>query len=317
VASVASAVRELFEHAWLELPLPGSKDTRTRFRCFVELGAHDLSLARLCESHADAIAILREAGREPAADAVYGVWASDSTASAVRAECTPEGWQLQGELAGCYGVSSVDRALILASSPEPMLFDVPRAALDRLEIEHARAVGLAAADGGRIKLDRCELPVDALVGPPGFQRSRRGRWSGAIGVSAVWFGGAVGAYRAWQSAKQGAANDPHAQAHLGAAYAAMSAAGQVLHDAAHAIDAGESSEALRRRALWTRHVVETSCLAVLDRMGRALGDAPSSWSAAHARRLADLPAYLRQSQAERDLASLGQLVSSSHEVAWL
>jgi hypothetical protein len=111
--------------------------------------------------------------------------------------------------------------------------------------------------------------------------------------------------------------DAHAQAHVGAAFSSLSAAGQVLHDAAHAIDGGESATALQRRALWTRHVVERSCLEVLDHMSRALGDAPMVFDAAQARRMADLPVYLRQNQTERDLAALGELVSKLNDAVWL
>jgi hypothetical protein len=105
--------------------------------------------------------------------------------------------------------------------------------------------------------------------------------------------------------------------HLGAAFASLSAAGQVLHDAAHAIDGGESAAALQRRALWTRHVVEQSCFSVLDHMSLALADAPMMFDAAQARRIADLPVYLRQNQTERDLASLGELVSKLNDASWL
>ena len=137
-------------------------------------------------------------------------------------------------------------------------------------------------------------------------------------MSACWFGGAVGSYRAWQSAiRSGTPHDAHACGQLGAAYAAMSVAGQVLHDAAHAIDAGESTRALQRRALWTRHVVETSCLTVVECMGRAPGDGALTFDFAQARRIADLPVYLRQGRADRDLASLGEMVSSAPEMAWI
>jgi len=318
IPSVATATRELFENGYLDLPLLGEKDTRTRFRCLVELGAHDLSLARLAQGHADALSVLHEAGREPVAKSVYGVWATRSHEQLLRAECTSEGWLLHGELPNCAGINSVDRALILARLPEPMLFDVPRSALGSVEVETYRAVGMAAADSCSVHLERCQLSVDAIAGSPGFFTARRGFWAGAIDVAACWLGGAVGVYRAsLNQLSQPIVFDSHAQAHLGAAFASLSAAGQVLHDAAHAIDAGEATAALQRRALWTRHVVEQSCSAVLDHTSRALGDTPMLFDAAHARRIADLPVYLRQNQTERDLASLGELVSKLNDASWL
>jgi alkylation response protein AidB-like acyl-CoA dehydrogenase len=202
--------------------------------------------------------------------------------------------------------------------PEPMLFDVPRSALGSIEVEPYRAVGMAAADSCSVHLERCQLPVDALVGSPGFYTARRGLWAGAIDVAACWLGGAVGVYRAsLNQLSQPLSFDAHAQAHLGAAFASLSAAGQVIHDAAHAIDAAEATAALQRRALWTRHVVEQSALSVLDHMGRAIGDSPMLFDAALARRVADLPVYLRQNQTERDLAALGELVSKLSDASWL
>jgi len=318
VPSVGLALRQLFDAGLLELPLPAAGDTRERFLSLLELGAHDLSLARLAEGHADAVAILSEAGRTPQAGALYGVWTARSKRRALRAECTPRGWMLSGEVPFCSGARSIDRALVVAHLPEPMLFDIARSSLGCADLEGWRAIGMGASDSGTVALNGCEIPVDALVGAPGFHTARGGFWAGALGVAACWFGGAVGAYRAWQRALADEPRpEPHARAHLGAAFASLSAAGQVLHDAAHAIDAGEGAHALQRRALWTRHIVERTCVEVLDRMGRAVGPSPMVFDAIHARRVADLPIYLRESRAERDLAALGELVEKAGGSAWL
>ncbi len=49
----------------LDLPLPGSGQTAARWAALARLGRRDLCLARLAEGHADAVAILAEAGRAP------------------------------------------------------------------------------------------------------------------------------------------------------------------------------------------------------------------------------------------------------------
>ncbi len=59
--------------------------------------------------------------------------------------------------------------------------------------------------------------------------------------------------------------------------------------------------------------VEAGATEILDRVGRALGPGPMVTDAVHARRVADLPVYLRQSHAERDLATLGELAAESAE----
>ena len=54
-------------------------------------------------------------------------------------------------------------------------------------------------------------------------------------------------------------------------------------------------------------MVETAVDETINRTGRALGPAPLCQDAQHARRVADLTIYVRQSHAERDLERLGRL----------
>jgi hypothetical protein len=55
--------------------------------------------------------------------------------------------------------------------------------------------------------------------------------------------------------------------------------------------------------------VEAGATEVLARTGRATGAQPLGHDRSHARLVADLPVYLRQSHAESDLEALGRLVS--------
>ena len=58
--STAAAFRAAVESGRLDLPLPGSGGTRERWAGFAELAGEDLSVARLAEGHADAVAIPAE-----------------------------------------------------------------------------------------------------------------------------------------------------------------------------------------------------------------------------------------------------------------
>lgn len=58
----ALAFASAVESGRLDLPLPGSGSTRERRAAFAALEDEDLSLARLGEWHADAVAILAELG---------------------------------------------------------------------------------------------------------------------------------------------------------------------------------------------------------------------------------------------------------------
>ena len=69
---------------------------------------------------------------------------------------------------------------------------------------------------------------------------------------------------------------------------------------------GARAELIARRV---RAVVETAVDEAVTRTGRALGPAPLVLDAAHAKRVADLTVYVRQSHAERDLAALGKLAA--------
>jgi hypothetical protein len=116
------------------------------------------------------------------------------------------------------------------------------------------------------------------VGSPGEYLQRAGLWYGAIGVAACWLGGARGVaaalYRAVGNQHSSAAHDAHAQAHLGAIDAALTAADAVLITTACRIDSGTDcagAELIARRA---RAVVETAVEETIVRTGRALGPAP-------------------------------------------
>jgi len=79
--------------------------------------------------------------------------------------------------------------------------------------------------------------------------------------------------------------------------------------AAAEIDTDPAGLGAQLRAVRLRSRVEAGATEVLDRVGRALGAAPLCLDPVHARRAADLPVYLRQSHAERDLADLGALAA--------
>ena len=57
-------------------------------------------------------------------------------------------------------------------------------------------------------------------------------------------------------------------------------------------------------------MVETAVDEAITRTARALGPAPLCEDAQHAKRVADLTIYVRQSHAERDLERLGLLAGA-------
>jgi alkylation response protein AidB-like acyl-CoA dehydrogenase len=167
--------------------------------------------------------------------------------------------------------------------------------------------GMADSDTRSVRFD--DVPATP-VGAPGDYLDRPGFWHGAIGVAACWLGGAraVAAplYRK-VAEHEGKVADPHAQAHLGAVDAALAATEAILTSAAEFVDAEPASGRTELMARRVRAVAETAVDEAIVRTGRALGPAPLALNADHARRVADLTMYVRQSHAERDLAALGRL----------
>jgi hypothetical protein len=71
-------------------------------------------------------------------------------------------------------------------------------------------------------------------------------------------------------------------------------------------DPGAPPATAMARALRVRHLVERAATEIIDRSARAL--APEPLVPAHARRVAELQLYVRQTHADRDLEALGRLV---------
>lgn len=303
------------ESGRIDLPLPGGGQTRARWAAFADLAAEDLSLARLCEGHADSVAILAElAGPPPSAGSRWGVWAAQPPGARLTATQTARDWRLTGTKQYCSGARVCTHALVTADAPDGVrLFAVATDGLAPV-LDSWPAAGMAGSDTLDVGFD------DVLaepVGPPGGYTGRPGFAHGGVGVAACWYGGARAVGATLLDAACSREVDGHALAHLGAVDMALRTARSALDQAADEIDADPYDAASRglERALRVRAVVESAATEVLARVGRALGAGPLCRDAAHSRRVADLTIYLRQHHAERDLAQLGALLAE-HGAAW-
>ncbi len=311
-AGVAAAFAQAVESGRLNLPLPGSGRTRQRWAVLAQLAEEDLSLARLAEGHADALAILAEVGAPASRSAAsrWGVWAAQPPGPGLTARKTARGWRLDGTKQYCSGARSVTDALVTAAAPDGnRLFAVSARGLDPVPGTWP-ATGMAASD--TLDVDFADVPAEP-VGHPGGYTTRPGFAHGGAGVAACWYGGAR---RVGQTLLAAAAErdlGPHALAHLGAVDIALHTARAALDEAAAEIDADPSDrqDGGRRRALRVRALVEATATDIMQRVGHALGAGPLTRNEAHGRRVADLTVYLRQHHAERDLAELGALVADS------
>jgi alkylation response protein AidB-like acyl-CoA dehydrogenase len=297
------------------MPLPGAGDTPLRHRRLIAAGREDLSLARLAEAHWDAVAILAEAGRQPAPGALYGVWASQIPGQALRLEPAARGFRLHGTKRFLSGAGLVDRALVTAGEPEPQLVDLDLRRLpDQIAFDHSAWKVKAFAETRTAAAVFTDVPVapEQLVGDPGWYLSRIGFWHGACGPAACWAGGAAGLLDAALAQPRA---DPHTLAHLGTISAAVWGLNAIFETAGREIDrtdkGDDNTRSAHARALTVRHLTEQSCTEVLRRFARAYGPAPLAMDEAVADRYQELDLYLRQCHAERDLEALGRL-----QIAW-
>jgi alkylation response protein AidB-like acyl-CoA dehydrogenase len=309
-AATAAAFAEAVETGRLNLPLPGGGRTRERWAVLADLAGEDLSLARLAEGHADALAILAELGvlAAPPAGSRWGVWAAQPPGPGLMASRTDSGWRLDGTKQYCSGARSLSHALVTAAAPDgSRLFAVSTEGLAPVP-DSWPATGMAASD--TLDVEFTDVPAEPVGGPGGYT-GRPGFAHGGAGVAACWYGGARGVGQTLLAAAAGRDVGPHALAHLGAVDIALRTARAALDAAAAQIDADPDDLRAggRLRALRVRALVESTATEVMHRVGRALGAGPLGHDEAHSRRVADLTVYLRQHHAERDLAELGALVA--------
>jgi alkylation response protein AidB-like acyl-CoA dehydrogenase len=312
---IGTAFAAAVESGRLDLPLPGHGQTRERWAAFAKLAEQDLSLARLAEGHADALAILAELDADPPpAGTRWGVWAAQPPGPRLTARQARDGWHLDGVKQYCSGAHWCTDAVVTATAPDGYrLFSVSTQALSPVPGTWP-ATGMAASD----TLDVRFAGVPAVpVGPPGAYTGRPGFAHGGAGVAACWYGGARAIGRTLLTAAAERDVGPHALAHLGAVDIALCSARGALEQAGGEIDAdpADLKGGARRRTLRVRALVEAAATDVMNRVGRALGAAPLCHDEEHSRRVADLTVYLRQHHAERNLAELGALVAE-RGTAW-
>jgi alkylation response protein AidB-like acyl-CoA dehydrogenase len=318
--ALGAGLTEMIERGFDRLPLPGSGQTLLRWRALAAVAARDLGLVKLFEGHTDALAILAElqgpsalAGFE--AGSRWGVWAAeapDARLAATRVSGEGAALRLSGTKAWCSGAHVLSHALVTAwLDDQPVLAAV---ALDQSSVSisstHWHAVGMRATQSGDVHFDNTPA---RLVGKPHAYIRRAGFWQGGAGIAACWYGAAAGIAQ-MLAGMIATRTDAHRLAHLGEVDVALAGAAEVLRASAAQIDAGAgATEPVTAQviALRARLAVEAAANTVMHHAGRALGAAPLCRNERFARAMADLPVFLRQSHAERDLAALGEAVLAS------
>jgi hypothetical protein len=336
--ALGKILTQMIERGDDRLPLPGSGRTLLRWQALAAVAARDLALVKLFEGHTDALAILAELqgsdahGRVPAGSRTawhapcWGVWAAEApdarliatrvdmevirgVGSGARDEALQLNLQLNGTKAWCSGSRVLTHALVTAwLDDQPILAAVAlKQPSVSVSTRHWHAVGMQGTESGDVHFDA--TPAQQLGTPHAYVR-RAGFWQGGAGIAACWYGAAAGIARMLADAVA-ARPDAHRLAHLGEVDIALAGAAAVLRASAAHIDANPGADH-PSTALRARLVVEAAATEVIRHAGRALGAAPLCRNQRFARAMADLPVFLRQSHAERDLAALGESVLAQY-----
>ncbi|MBV6822091.1 acyl-CoA dehydrogenase [Pseudomonas sp. PD9R] len=316
--ALQSLMHALISGGYARLPMPGQGRTLDRWRALAAVAGSDLALTKLFEGHTDALAILAEL--EPCTSPALGsggVWAAEPPFARVSiVDRQGEQVHLQGRKAWCSGASMLDWALMTAwdEQQRPQLVAVQlKQPTIRMIDDGWQAVGMSSTASIDVEF---EYALAQCVGSPGQYLDRPGFWQGGGGIAACWYGAAcaLGGYLRKHCTKPH--HDVHAEAHLGAVDAALCAAAAALRETASWIDSHprDSAEIPVRRL---RAQVETTAILVLEHVGRALGATPFCRDSHFARLAADLPVFVRQSHAEKDLAELGKRIAAEPIDGWL
>jgi hypothetical protein len=325
--NMAAVFKQLVDRSLADLPQPGSGRTLERWRALCDVARHDLSLVKLFEGHADALAIQRELATRAAiaADSTWGVWAAEAPDARVWLQSEAgENVTLQGRKSWCSGASMLSHALLTAwrrDGSGPWLVAV---ALNQPGVQVTdqgwHAVGMAGSASVDVKFDGA---VGRVVGGVGSYLSRPGFWQGGAGIAACWYGGALELAHTLRSAlaAQGKSGANSANSvgfltrtmALGKVDVALQQTAALLRNAAAWIDEHPLDDACEF-ALRVRLSAEQSAARVLEHVGLALGASPFCRDARFARMAADLPVFLRQSGADRDFLALGERMAAKTDI---
>ena len=180
-----------------------------------------------------------------------------------------------------------------------------------------QAVGMAGSSSVDVTFDGAR--ADA-VGTPGAYLARPGFWHGGAGIAACWHGAAcaLGAalWRRLNASTEGGSGHAFQLAALGRIDLHLRSSAALLTEAAAWIDRHPNEDA-SEAVLRVRLAAEQAAARTLEEVGRALGATPFCRDAHFAQLAADLPVFIRQSHAERDLATLGERVAQQSDTRWL
>ncbi|MNU88554.1 hypothetical protein D3C71_783660 [compost metagenome] len=291
------------------LPYPASGQTYQRWQLFAQIAGSDLSLAKLFESHCDALSILNELGyQEEIDDQIWAVWAADGGSAPLQIKDN----LCNGIKPWCSGAEFIQKALMSYKDQQGQAqlcivnLEHPSITTD---LNHWHAVGMHATQTARVTFEN--TPVKP-IGHPNSYLERPGFWHGAAGVAACWYGAAVRLASFLQESCQANPN-PFKKLYLGELAQQLAITKQYFQYVAELID-HQPLLSHEREIRILRAQTEQCCLSVIERVGKALGARPFCEDATFAQLMADLPVFIRQSHAAFDYEQIAELCLSEQSL---
>ncbi|WP_336939728.1 acyl-CoA dehydrogenase [Acinetobacter pittii] len=291
------------------LPYPASGQTYQRWQLFAQIAGVDLSLAKLFESHCDALSILNELGYQQEIDnKTWAVWAADGG---------PAPLQVTNDLCSgikpwCSGAEFIQKALMSYKDQQGQaqlcIADLSHPSITT-DLSHWHAVGMHATQTAQDSFEN--TPVKA-IGQPNSYLNRPGFWHGAAGVAACWYGAAVRLAGYLQESCQANPN-PYKKLYLGEVAQQLEITKHYFQHVAELID-HKPTLSHEREIRILRAQTEQCCLSVIERVGKALGARPFCEDATFAQLMADLPVFIRQSHAAFDYEQIAELCVSEQSL---
>lgn len=237
-------------------------------------------------------------------DVWYGVWASRSQQTGLRAESGPDGLRVEGTLRFASGAGVLDRALIPVWLPDGrhLLLDLD---VTDLPVDPTvwRTGAMQASRTYELTVADLRVGQESVVGEPDFYLGRPGFFPGGVGVAACWAGGAARVLDLLR------ARHPHPtlvqQLRLGRMRTELIAAVAAARSAADVLDWQDPSTDLQQVATEARAVTAEAIRRLLAEARLVTGPAGLALDDGISHAVPDLELYVLQQNSDGDAALLG------------
>ena len=292
------------------------------------LGRANLSVARLFESHMNAVKLITLYADDRKRDATFeevrcgallGVWGADDPGDPLTMTAKGEEIRLSGAKRFASGLGLVDRAIVIASDGDdgPNMLLVPTDARERSDATGWRMAGMRSTRSGRYNFSGLTLSADSRIGQKG-DYLREPHFEGGIWrYCAAHLGGAEALYKGMlqQLTSRGRADDFDQRRRIVVCATALETSRLWLRRCAEEIEARDASSCKSTLALLAREVTEDACRTAIEIVDRSLGMAAHEEGSAVERMKRDLALFICQAAPDAKRERAGRALVAACDLA--